>query len=168
MTFVIPLLLLATSAGSPVSPSVRVHHEVSRHLCEIVAGPELELLLGRLLTSREAGSACQYVARDGSEAQVIVSRQQLPSKLNLREEAKNLSEAMPGSSLHPVNGLGSAAWLLNLGPAGVQLHILRGDSEYLLVSVLGFGDAALVTNPAQSIASRLLTRTSPTSSAQTF
>ena len=159
MHFLIPLLLLATSAGAPISVPVRAHNPVVRPVCGIVAVPELELLLGRLLTSQEAGAACQFVARDGSEAQVIVSRQQLPARLNLEEEAKNLSLAVPGSSVRAVEGLGSTAWLLDLGPAGVQLHILRGDSEYLMVSVLGFGDSALVTSPAQSIATRLLTRT---------
>lgn len=159
MTFLIPFLLLASTADSPVRAPVRVLNPASRQVCELVAGPELELLLGRLLAVHEDGAACEYVARDGSEAQVIVSVQHLPSKLNLQEEAKNLSLAVPGSSLRPLVGLGSAAWLLDLGACGVQLHILRSETEYLMVSVLGFGDAALVTGPAESLARRVLART---------
>ena len=42
--------------------------------------------------------------------------------------------------------------------AGTQLHFIRGDRDYLMVSILGFGDAGAVSAAAEEIARAALAR----------
>ena len=74
--------------------------------------------------------------------------------------------AQPGSAVHldayaawaRAPGFGGTAFFLDIAGAGTQLHIVRGDRNYLLVSVLGFGEAARVSRAAERMARKALGR----------
>ena len=46
---------------------------------------------------------------------------------------------------------------LDVAGAGTQLHVIRGR-DYLMISILGFGDAAQVSNAADRLAKIALRR----------
>jgi hypothetical protein len=125
-----------------------------------VTRADVEQALGRRLTEgkqeREGGSStCDYTGRDG---QVTITLQRLPAKLNIAAEIDSLKRAIPESSVRPAQGLGATAFFLDIAGAGTQLHIIRGGHDYLLVSVLGFGDAISVSPVAERLARKALGR----------
>jgi hypothetical protein len=48
--------------------------------------------------------------------------------------------------------------LLEIGDSGAQVHVIRGEHDYLMVSVLGLGNAARVAEIAEALASKALAR----------
>jgi hypothetical protein len=57
-----------------------------------------------------------------------------------------------------ISGLGSTAFFLDIAGAGTQLHVVRDDRDYVMVSILGFGDAAAVSAAAERIVRTALAR----------
>jgi hypothetical protein len=57
-----------------------------------------------------------------------------------------------------ISVLGGVAFFLDIAGAGTQLHFIRGDRDYLMVSILGFGDAGAVSAAAEEIARAALAR----------
>ena len=86
----------------------------------------------------KTGSTCSY---ESGPAVVTISTQQLEAELDLKAELRNLTEAIPGSTIREVKGIAERAYAMEIPGAGTQLHVLPAARVYVLISVLGVGDA---------------------------
>lgn len=121
---------------------------------------DLERALGRRFgrgqeESRGTESTCDYGAGNG---QVSITIQRLSTKVDIGVELESLKRSIPDSSVRVISGLAGTAFFLDIAGAGTQLHAIRGDRDYVLVSILGFGDAAAVSGAAERIARTALGR----------
>ncbi len=78
--------------------------------------------------------------------------------LDLTTEIAILKTALPGATIAEIKGLGTRAIALHIPDAGIQLHILQGDREYLLISVMGAGDSQYAFEAATKLAHARLLR----------
>jgi hypothetical protein len=128
--------------------------------CGIVTRADVEKALGRPVSPGEeradgSETSCDFSSGGG---QVTVTLHRLAAKLDLGAELANLKAAFPEARLRTEAGIGTQAYFLDIDEAGTQLHVLRGEAEYLLVSILGFGEPGDVAPSARSIARLALTR----------
>ena len=152
------LLLLLSSH----SPSVSGGTSPLRPLTACAAVPlaDVEEALGHALANgkeqkTENGSVCQY---DGNGGQVTILLQHATDKLDIPAEIRNLQATFPDATMREAPGLGKRAVFLDMPDIGTQLHVIRGDYDYVMVSVLGFGDAPHVAPAAEKIARHILIR----------
>jgi hypothetical protein len=120
---------------------------------------DVELALGRSVGKPEAdttanGSTCDYASGRG---RVTVTLQRLDRAPSISEESAALEREIEGALTRPAPAFGPAAFFLDIAGAGTQLHVIRGR-EYLLISVLGFGEAAQVAPAAAKIARAAMSR----------
>ena len=153
------ILLFAIAAASP-APAPRLAQTRAASACVAVTRADVEQALGRAVTGGQGQaegveSTCDFAGGDG---QVTVTIERLPAKLDLPAEMRSLKEQFPEARVREATGIGTRAFFLDIEGAGTQLHVIRGDREYLLVSVLGFGDAAHVSAAAEQIARKALDR----------
>ena len=154
-------LLWAVSTQSPANPLVNPPVAVkTMTACLAVTKPEVEDALGRSVgNGKERKSngtwSCEYEAADG---QVTITIYHSQAKLNLPAEIKNLRKAIPQAKIREVAGLGTRAFFMDMAAIGTQLHVICGEYDYLLVSVLGFGDANQVSSAAEKMARQALDR----------
>jgi hypothetical protein len=128
--------------------------------CSAVTATDVERALGRTFArgqeeTRGSDSTCDYAAGTG---QVSVTIQRLAGKVDVALEIAALQRTIEGASVRPVRGLGTVAFYLDIASAGTQLHVIRGEREYVMVSVLGFGNATLVSEAAENLARAALGR----------
>lgn len=128
--------------------------------CVAVTRADIQEALGQSVAKGEEQtddleSTCDYA---GAYGQVTITIRRLAEKLNIPAEKENLVKTIPESKVRDVEGIGTRAFFLDITGAGTQLHVIRGDHEYLLVSVLGFGDAEQVSAAAKRIARKALDR----------
>jgi hypothetical protein len=128
--------------------------------CLAVTRADVEKALGRPVSQGEERAdgletSCDFSSGGG---QVTVTVHHLTAKLDLPAELANLRAAFPEARLRAETGIGTQAYFLDIDPAGTQLHILRGDRQYVLISILGFGEAPEVSAPARAIARAALAR----------
>ena len=146
--FFLPLLFAVTYAGT--APAA----------CSLVTAADVRQALGRPVSkgapSREGSqSTCDY---DGGSGQVTVTVQRLAAPLDLRAEVASLKVGIPEGSLREAPGIPARAFFLDIPGAGTQLYVIRGDTDFILVSVLGFGEATQVSAAAESLARKALAR----------
>lgn len=151
------LFLLGNAKPAPVPRAVPLKTLTA---CEAVTKAEVEEALGLAVgNGREetAGpeSSCDYAAGNG---QVTVTLQRLAAKLDLRYEIKSLRAAVPEGRVREAAGIATRAFFLEIPGAGTQLHVLRGEREYLMISILGFGEAAEVSAASEALARKALGR----------
>ncbi len=128
--------------------------------CSAVTADDLERALGRRFwrgqeETRGAESTCDYGAGNG---QVSITIQRLNAKLDIPAEIASLKQSIPESTVRMASGFGNAAFFLDIEGAGTQLHVIRDDRDYVMVSILGFGDAAAVSAAAERVARAALGR----------
>ncbi len=128
--------------------------------CEAVSAAEIGQVVGAAVGSGKeekdiAGSTCDFVSDGGH---VTIALRHSPVKLDLDAEIKSIHEALPHAKLRDVSGIGTRAFFLDMDTAGTQLNVLRGDHDFLLVSVLGFGHAERVSGAVKKIAKLALAR----------
>jgi len=100
-------------------------------------------------------SSCDYAAGEG---QVTVTIRRSAAKLNIPAQIADLKAAVPEGHIRELSGIGKQAFFMDLAGAGTQLHVIRGDNDYVLVSVLGFGEPEDVAQAAEKIARKVLDR----------
>jgi hypothetical protein len=125
-----------------------------------VTAADLEHALGRRFgrgqeESHSAESTCDYGAGNG---QVSITIQRLNAKVDIAAEIESLKANIPESTVRIIPDLGSAAFFLDIAGAGTQLHALLNDRDYVMISILGFGDAAAVSAAAERLARAALGR----------
>jgi hypothetical protein len=87
---------------------------------------------------------------------VTVTVQRLREEINFAAEIGSVRAAMPEAKIRPAAGLGGRAVFVDLARAGTQLHVVRQGDVYVMISVLGFGEAAEVSGAAETLARRVL------------
>ena len=157
---VLALLFLLAASGTH-APSTTATRPVPKATtaCAAVTRADVEFALGRAVgkgspDTASAASTCDY-ARD--RGQVTISIQHLDAPLDLPAEfaalQREIEDATPRQGPH----LGDHAFFLDIAGAGTQLHVIRGR-DYLLISVLGFGEGAAVSQAAEKMARAALGR----------
>lgn len=156
------VLLLVPSAGSLSNGRPQVlPASHPRTACELITRAGVQQALGRVVASgvgtalSTSESGCEFASREG---QVSLSLQHLDAEPDMEVELKNLQKALPGASVCRLTGFGqnAEAWLVDLGDAGVQIHMIHAGRDYVLVSLLGLGNAVLVADSARTIAHQVL------------
>jgi hypothetical protein len=154
------LLLLAAAAITPPKATLQPSPTKALGACSAVTAADLEQMLGRRFgRGREenhgAESTCDYGAGNG---QVSITIQRLSAKVDIAAEIESMRKSIENSSVRMVSLPGSAAFFLDIAGAGTQLHLIRGDRDYLMISILGFGEAPAVSAAAESLAHLALGR----------
>ena len=155
-----PLLLALTTPSTPPAPATTPTQIKAMTACLAVTRAEVEAAIGQPIGNGKehkdrATSSCQY---EGADGQVTVAIYRSLVKLNLQAEIKQLQKSIPEAKIRDLQGLGTRAFFMDMGGIGTQLHVIRGDYDYVLVSVLGFGGASQVSSAAETIARRALDR----------
>jgi len=149
------------AASKPASPSAvasGLHAPVSA--CAVVTKADVVQAMGFAIGNGEeqaedATSTCSYAKHQGM---VSVMVQRLQKKMNIEAEVAALRTSIPDSAVREATGLGKRAFFLDIPGAGTQLYVIKGDSDFLMVSVLGFGEAARVSPAAEALARKALGR----------
>jgi hypothetical protein len=156
----LPLLVALTTQSTTSPPGTPPAQVKAMTACVAVTRADVERAIGQSLSNGKehkdrATSSCQYDSADG---QVTVAIYHSLVKLNLSAEIKQLQKSIPDATIRDVQGIGTRAFFMDMGGIGTQLHVIRGDYDYVLVSVLGFGGASQVSGAAEIIARRALDR----------
>jgi hypothetical protein len=156
--FVFLLLFAAAVSGKPAA-APKPAPSKAMGACSAVTTADLENALGRSFgrgqeESHGSESTCDYGAGNG---RVSITIERLRAKLDMPAEIASL-KLIEHSSVRVISGLGSAAFYLDIAGAGTQLHVIRDDRDYVMVSILGFGDAAAVSAAAERMARAALGR----------
>ena len=159
VVLVLSLLLAAAVSTKPVV-TPRPLPSNALGACSAVTADDLERALGRRFgrgqeESHGAESTCDYGAGNG---QVSITVLRLKGKLDIPTEIESLKRSIEESSVRMTSGLGGTAFFLDIAGAGTQLHVIRDDGDYVMVSILGFGDAAAVSAAAERVARAALGR----------
>ncbi|HVX66694.1 MAG TPA: hypothetical protein VHA11_08840 [Bryobacteraceae bacterium] len=128
--------------------------------CSAVTRSDVLDALGRLVSPGEpeaepGASTCDY-AGEGGQVSITVGHTQ--EFLDVAAEIDALKADLPQAQLREVKGIGTRAFFVDIPGAGTQLHVVRGQHDYLMVSVLGFGTAGQVSAAAEKLARRALAR----------
>ena len=128
--------------------------------CSAVTAADMQHALGRRFgpgqeTSLGSDSTCDYGAGNGL---VSITVMRLREKLDIPAEIESMKKTLEGSSVRMVSDLGSTAFFLDIAGAGTQLHVIRNDRDYVMVSILGFGAPSAVSAAAERIARADLAR----------
>jgi hypothetical protein len=128
--------------------------------CSAVTAADMQHALGRRFgpgqeTSLGSDSTCDYGAGNGL---VSITVMRLREKLDIPAEIESMKKTLEGSSVRMVSGLGGTAFFLDIAGAGTQLHVIRNDRDYVMVSILGFGDPSAVSAAAERLARAALGR----------
>jgi len=128
--------------------------------CGAVTRAQIEAAVGLLLghgTEEQSrfSSTCSYSA-DG--VSVTITIRHLTQALNLPAELGKLRADFPDAELHEVTGLAERAYALEIPEAGTQLHVLPGEREYFMVSVLGLDAGHHGFDAAAKIAQAIMNR----------
>lgn len=128
--------------------------------CHAVTKVQIEAAIGQSLgeeTNEHTEATCTSTFSSDDVA-VTISIQHLAKPLDLAAEIKSLQAAFPGARISEVNGVAEHAFALEIPGAGTQLHLLPGEHDYLLVSVLGLNGSDHGFNAAVTIARALMSR----------
>jgi hypothetical protein len=153
----LPFLFAAVTAAAPAPRGgVRLPPPSA---CAAVTRTEVEQALGTRAGQGQpqrsgAESACDYAAGRGL---VTISIQRLRAEPDLRAEMESLRAAIPEGTIREAPGMGGRAFFVDIAGAGTQLHVIRGEYA-VLVSVLGLGEPAQVSDAAMAIARQAVGR----------
>jgi hypothetical protein len=154
----LPLLFaVAATRGAAPAPRPLAPRPAA---CSVVTRTDVRQALGRpVAKGRESAdgpqSTCDYASGTG---QVSVAVQRLTARLNVAAEIESLKAAIPGASVREAPDMGAHAFFLDIPGAGTQLYLIREGRDFVLISVLGFGDAAQVSGAAADMARKALGR----------
>jgi hypothetical protein len=154
------LLTLAVDSSSKAPSAKPALTSKTTSACAAVTTSDVEDTLGQFvgLGESEASSSqstCTYSANGG---QISVTVGHVGERLNAAMEIEALKTNFPTGKIRELTGIGVRAFFLDIPGAGVQLNVLRGEHDYLMVSVLGFGAVEKVSAAAEKMARRALER----------
>jgi hypothetical protein len=120
----------------------------------------VEQALGRVVNHgreelQDARSTCDFTGRQGL---VTITMQRSSVRLDLSRELTSLKAALPGAHISESRVINGIAYYVDIPGAGAQLHIVRDERDYVMVSVLGFGSASEVHDAAKKLALKALAR----------
>jgi hypothetical protein len=155
---IVPLLLAVAAAHIPVVTPPRTPVRAFS-ACFAVTRTDVALALGRSTSMTEEetsahASTCDYTSDRG---RVTITLQRLEREPDLAAEIAALKREIEGATARPAAAFGPRAFFLDIPHGGTQLHVIRGR-DYLLVSVLGFGEAPQVSPAVEKMARAALSR----------
>lgn len=161
--YVLPLLQLTLIFSALTGQHAQVAEAPERArivtVCDTVSRTDVERALGRRVGNGEAGdSTCRFAVANG---EVTVSIQRVTAAFDISGEIEHLKTAIPDSRLRDDADIGAPAFFLDIRDAGTQLFVLRDKCDFIMVSILGFGDASQVSEAAGQIARTALSRLAP-------
>ncbi len=150
------LLFALAAAGAPSATPSRgaARQPVVATACSTATREEVRRALGVEIAQgmeerKGAESSCTF---QGEGGQVVLTVLRSDRPLGLAEGLDALRSALPAAKV-AVAPLGKgSALMVDLGAEGVQWHVVQRERQYLMVSVLGFGDAAEMAPRAAQIA----------------
>jgi hypothetical protein len=86
---------------------------------------------------------------------VTVTIRRIETPIDLQAEAEGLKELIAGSTLRTLDAAGGRGFYLRIPEAGAQLYMVK-DDRFVLVSILGFGEADEVYGAARELASKAI------------
>jgi hypothetical protein len=127
--------------------------------CSLVTRFEVEQAIGRRVAegkeeSERRASNCDYSAKG---ALVSITIQRLTTKPALDTEIPALKKEIPEGVVREARDF-PHAFFLDVPDAGTQLHILNESNEYLMISILGFGDPSQVSATVLELARKAMRR----------
>jgi hypothetical protein len=87
---------------------------------------------------------------------VAIRRLEIP--IDLQAEAAGLKALMEGSTVRTLDDARGRGFYLLIPESGAQLYIVK-DDRFVLISILGFGDAETVYEAARELAVRAIGKT---------
>ena len=146
-----------TSPNAVPAPASVLKSPIRLHGCD--RKPTVEAALGRSVSGGVeqkgvAQSTCDYTG-DGAVTIALVHSN---DKLDPEGDIAELKKLLPAGALREATGVGARAYFVDIPYAGSQLHVFRGEHDYLMVSVLGFGGPAQVSEAVIKIARMALDR----------
>jgi|GEM_PF-3095791 hypothetical protein len=149
------LFLFLAASTPPPKPVSKPLVPIS--MCDIVTHSEVQQAFKRpFAKGAEDRTACEYTALD--QQVVAIKTQHSNAKIDARAEMLTLRKAFPEGRMRDAKGLPGTAFFLDLPGIGTQLFVIRGDHDFLLVSVMGLGDAKKVAKATAQIAHLALDR----------
>jgi hypothetical protein len=127
--------------------------------CSLVTKADVEEAVGRSVNDGDEetlgrASTCHYATKGGL---VSITIQRLTTKPDLQLEIAALKRELPEAVVRHAPGF-PQAFYLDFPGAGTQLHIAKDNSQHLMISILGFGDASQVSGAAAQIAHKAMRR----------
>ncbi len=148
------LFLLAASTPAP-KPPVKPLTTIAP--CEIVTNADVRHAFKRPFAKGSGdASSCEYAALD--QQVVAIKMQHSIAPLDVRAEMLTLRKAFPEARMRDAKGFSGPAFFLDLPGVGTQLFVIRGGHDFLLVSVMGLGEAKKVAPAAMQVAKIALDR----------
>lgn len=157
MSFLVYVLL--ASSTPPPKPAVKPFTDFG--LCQVITQDDVEAAFrrrfGRGAEEKIPGSAsCEYMA--GEREVVAIKTQHSIARIDLDAEILTLRKAFPDGRVRRAPAVSGRAFFLDLPGVGTQLFVIRGERDFLLVSVMGMGEAKRVAPGASRIARKALER----------
>lgn len=151
------LAVVSPAARLPV-PSPAAPRSVTA--CAAVTRADVQDALGQPIAKSEeetdgVESTCDYA---GAIGQVTILIRRFPERLNIPAEIAGIIKNVPNSKVRTAAGIGTHAFFVDIAGAGTQLHVMRGEHQYLMISLLGFGEGPHVSAAATKIARKALSR----------
>jgi hypothetical protein len=148
--------LLFLAASTPL-PKPVTKPLVTLSPCGLVTAAEVRQIFKRpFVKGNEDASACEFSVLE--QQVVAIKMQHSTSKIDVEAEMITLRKAFPDARMRDANDLGNRAFFLDLPGIGTQLFIIRGDHDFLMVSVMGLGEAKRVAPGAKLVARKALER----------
>ena len=153
------ILLWLLSGETRVPPAKRVFTPHRLTACAMVTRTDVEQAIGRPVDDGNEeidgpASTCDYAGGGGL---VSITVQRLAAKPDRAVEIASLKKEMPDGAERAAPGFADA-FFWDLPEAGTQLHVLNGDRQHVMVSILGFGEAPAVAAAAERIARKAISR----------
>jgi hypothetical protein len=150
--FYLPLVSLLSSLNHP-APKVEPPLTAVVNVCDVQIQRQVEeataayTLKARWdLVSRER---CEYLAEGG---RITIRSGHSTQPLSAKFEFSALKQAFPDARAREVSSIGAPALVLDLPDSGTQVFALTGEHDYLMVSILGFGDSSHISQTAERLA----------------
>ncbi len=143
MRWLIPLLMLNTWLVTAAPADA----------CGALSQQEVEKALGRpagkgVEHRGPSHSACEFESREGS---VSVAIHDVARDVTLERQQSELAAAFSEAKFQPVQLSEMRGFLMEVPEAGAQIHVLGAGRRYVIVSVLGYRDAATTARAIASI-----------------
>ncbi len=148
MILLLPLLAFAsTTTAIPKARPVAV----SVNVCDSAVRKQVEDRFFAVDGHWEvfAGDRCEYMG-DGGRVTIRYGRSR--EALDARSEFAALRKAFPEARARDLSGVSAPGIVLDMEDSGTQVFAVAGEHEYLMVSILGFGEARRVSELAERLA----------------
>ena len=153
----VPVLLLLLSLVA-VTAAERSGSLIPVPACAAVSRYDVQAALGSAVGkgAEEYGkhhTTCDYAGRNGL---VTITIHRLPEPVSLQAQQQDLRSAFPNAEFKTTSIGDAKGFFMHLPKAGTQLHLLCAPNQYVLISILGFGEAHHVANAAESMARKVI------------